>query len=43
FSAEAVAGLALPAEGMIGDMHGTPAYRAHLVKVMTGRAVTAAS
>ncbi|MFN3294669.1 MAG: carbon monoxide dehydrogenase, partial [Gemmobacter sp.] len=30
------------AEGMIGDLHGTPAYRAHLVKVMTRRAVAAA-
>ncbi len=32
-----------PADGMIGDLHGTPEYRAHLVKVLTGRAVTAAS
>ncbi|MEL7347449.1 MAG: xanthine dehydrogenase family protein subunit M [Pseudomonadota bacterium] len=43
FSAEAVAGLALPADGMIGDMHGTPAYRAHLVGVMTRRGVAAAA
>jgi carbon-monoxide dehydrogenase medium subunit len=43
FSAGAVAGLAAPdADGMIADLHGTPAYRAHLVKVMTGRAVAAA-
>jgi len=27
---------------MIGDLHGTPAYRAHLVGVMTRRAVAAA-
>jgi carbon-monoxide dehydrogenase medium subunit len=27
---------------MIGDVHGTPEYRAHLVKVLTGRAVAAA-
>jgi aerobic carbon-monoxide dehydrogenase medium subunit len=27
---------------MIGDIHGTPAYRAHLVGVMTRRAVAAA-
>jgi carbon-monoxide dehydrogenase medium subunit len=43
FSKAAVAGLATPAaDGMIGDIHGTPAYRAHLVKVLTGRAVEAA-
>jgi carbon-monoxide dehydrogenase medium subunit len=27
---------------MIGDIHGTPAYRAHLVGVMARRAVAAA-
>lgn len=43
FSASALAGLSVPADGMIGDLHGTPEYRAHLVKVMTGRAVKAAS
>ena len=42
FSAAALEGLTVPAEGMIGDLHGTPAYRAHLVKVMTKRAVAAA-
>lgn len=42
FSAAALDGLSVPAEGMIGDLHGTPEYRAHLVKVMTRRAVTAA-
>jgi carbon-monoxide dehydrogenase medium subunit len=42
FSADALAGLAASAEGMIGDLHGTPAYRAHLVGVMTRRAVAAA-
>lgn len=42
FSADAVAGLSVDPEGMIGDMHGTKAYRAHLVKVLTGRAVSAA-
>jgi Aerobic-type carbon monoxide dehydrogenase, middle subunit CoxM/CutM homologs len=42
FSAEALNGLLLPAEGMIGDLHGTPEYRAHLCAVMTRRAVTAA-
>ena len=44
FSAEAVKDLALPDAGsMISDLHGDGAYRAHLVRVMTGRAVTAAT
>ncbi|MDZ4135778.1 MAG: FAD binding domain-containing protein [Paracoccaceae bacterium] len=42
FSAEALAGLTVPSDGMIGDLHGTPDYRAHLVGVMTRRAVAAA-
>ncbi len=42
FSAGAIAGLAVDASDMISDLHGTPAYRANLVKVLTGRAVTAA-
>jgi len=42
FSASALAGLAVDADEMIGDLHGTPAYRANLVKVLTGRAVAAA-
>lgn len=42
FSAETIEGLSVPAEGMIGDIHGTPDYRAHLVGVMTRRAVAAA-
>jgi carbon-monoxide dehydrogenase medium subunit len=42
FSAGAIEGLAVDASGLIGDLHGTPAYRANLVKVLTGRAVTAA-
>ncbi len=42
FSAAAVDGLAVAADGMISDLHGTSAYRAHLVKVMTKRAVAAA-
>ncbi|TCM80536.1 FAD binding domain-containing protein [Rhodovulum steppense] len=42
FSAAAIAGLSLEADMMIGDLHGSPEYRAHLVKVLTGRAVTAA-
>lgn len=42
FTAEALNGLSLPADGMMGDLHGTPAYRAHLCAVMTRRAVTSA-
>ncbi|WP_415918855.1 FAD binding domain-containing protein [Tateyamaria sp. SN6-1] len=43
FSASALDGLSVAPDNMITDLHGTAAYRAHLVKVMTGRAVAAAS
>ncbi|MDT8344178.1 MAG: xanthine dehydrogenase family protein subunit M [Thermohalobaculum sp.] len=43
FTASALDGLSVPADGMIGDLHGTPDYRAHLVGVMTRRAVAAAA
>lgn len=43
FSASAVDGLSVSADGMIGDLHGTPAYRASLVKTLTKRAVNAAA
>jgi aerobic carbon-monoxide dehydrogenase medium subunit len=43
FRKEALAVLSVPAEGMIGDLHGTRDYRAHLVGVLTGRAVAAAA
>ena len=43
FSADALDGLSVAADGMISDLHGSSEYRAHLVKVMTGRAVTAAA
>ncbi|MDG4650047.1 xanthine dehydrogenase family protein subunit M [Roseibacterium sp. SDUM158017] len=43
FSADALADVAPPSGDMISDLHGSGAYRAHLVKVMTGRAVAAAS
>lgn len=43
FSASALDGLTVPADNLISDLHGSPEYRAHLVKVMTGRAVAAAS
>jgi len=41
FSADAIAGLSLDASGMIGDMHGSAEYRAHLVGVLCARAVAA--
>ena len=43
FSKAAVDALAVPEGDMIADLHGTAEYRAHLVKVMTGRAVAAAA
>jgi len=43
FSAEAIKALAVDDADMISDLHGTAAYRANLVKVLTGRAVTAAA
>lgn len=42
FAPSALDGLTVEADGMIGDLHGTPEYRAHLVKVITKRAVAAA-
>ncbi|MEP5152806.1 FAD binding domain-containing protein, partial [Planktotalea sp.] len=42
FSADALDGLSVDADGMIGDLHGTKEYRAHLVNVITKRAVAAA-
>jgi aerobic carbon-monoxide dehydrogenase medium subunit len=42
FSAAALDGLTVDASDMIADLHGTQAYRANLVKVLTGRAVTSA-
>jgi carbon-monoxide dehydrogenase medium subunit len=42
FSAGAIADVATSAEDMIGDIHGSAAYRAHLVGVMARRALEAA-
>lgn len=41
FTPDAVAGLAVSPDGMISDLHGSAAYRANLVKVLTKRAVAA--
>ncbi|NBZ87127.1 FAD binding domain-containing protein [Stagnihabitans tardus] len=41
YDASAVKGLKVSPDGMIADLHGTPAYRANLVAVMTARAVAA--
>ncbi len=42
FAPDALDGLSVDAEGMIADLHGSKEYRAHLVTVMTKRAVAAA-
>lgn len=42
FTPGALDALSVSPEGMIGDLHAAPDYRAHLVKVMTRRAVAAA-
>ena len=42
FSAGAVKGLKASAADLIADLHGTAAYRAHLIGVLTARAVAAA-
>jgi carbon-monoxide dehydrogenase medium subunit len=41
FSADAIAGLSVESTDMISDLHGTAEYRAHLIAVMTKRAVAA--
>ena len=42
FTPAALADLTVDPAGMIADLHGSAPYRAHLVKVLTGRAVSAA-
>jgi aerobic carbon-monoxide dehydrogenase medium subunit len=42
FSAAAIAGLSVDSSDFITDLHGTAEYRGNLVKVLTGRAVSAA-
>jgi carbon-monoxide dehydrogenase medium subunit len=39
FSAEALKGLTVPVSRMMGDIHGSPEYRAHLCAVMARRAI----
>ena len=39
FTADALKGLTVPVSGMMGDMHGSPEYRANLVAVMARRAI----
>lgn len=41
WSADAVAGIAVPADGLLADIHGSSAYRANLITVMAKRAVSA--
>lgn len=43
FSSAALKGIALDADGMLSDIHGTAEYRAHLVTVMAKRAIADAS
>ncbi|MBR9892858.1 xanthine dehydrogenase family protein subunit M [bacterium] len=43
FGAEALDGLSLSGDGMISDLHGSGDYRAHLIAVLTKRAVKAAA
>ena len=42
FSEAAAKGVEVSDQGLISDLHGTPAYRANLIKVLTARAATKA-
>ena len=42
WAASALASVAIPASGLMSDIHGSSDYRANLIKVMAERAVTAA-
>jgi len=43
FTSDAARAVKIEAAGLNGDLHGSPAYRAHLVSVLTARAVAAAA
>ena len=43
FTADAAKGVKIDASGLNNDLHGSPAYRAHLISVMAARAVAAAA
>ncbi len=43
WSQAAAAGVSVGADGMLSDIHGSADYRAHLISVMAGRAVAAAT
>jgi Aerobic-type carbon monoxide dehydrogenase, middle subunit CoxM/CutM homologs len=43
FTPDAVSGISVPASGLIGDLHASADYRAHLIGVMAKRAVAAAA
>ena len=42
FSPDAISGIITPADGLNGDIHASPEYRAHLIGVMARRAVAGA-
>ena len=42
WSPAALAGITIPASGLMNDIHGTADYRANLIKVMAQRAVAQA-
>jgi carbon-monoxide dehydrogenase medium subunit len=42
FDPVSISGIAIPGDGLNGDIHAEPAFRAHLVTVMAGRAVASA-
>jgi len=43
FSPDAISGIAIDADGLNSDIHGSAEYRAHLVGVMAKRAVADAA